>query len=662
MTYGEAYDDGLGYEVNVRAGDINGDGFADFAASAPYNDAGGTNAGRVYVYGELTLLSSDPQALAYNGNRHLFRKPNTEELHLIYTHNGKIFYSNSSDGGITWDYAPFEVGQGLYPAITLTSQSNGYLPAITWTDDMGGIWFRRQTGAGAWETAYHLYAPWDYWQPRLNAPPSMVITPSPQGDTIHILVTMHAVANGPQNWVAEFTFPIQNPPQGAFINIEGGIGFQAGAIRYNPSIVRCDINNSLHAVWQREDTICYATRQLNQTWNNWGWVFDVVGLQSARPFVETYGDMVYVVWQHRETPSGPEEVYKGSRHLYQATFTWTNISLTTDTRSLYPVNASGLFTVYTDYISPYPDHGAEIFYKINPNDIALNISQTAEASSFYPHSIAKFTAASSYIYTVWLDGDAIPYRIHSKKLLHLIPTNIPYLASINGHETPSPYLVARDSFMSKWQIPVDIGNESIAYQFQLEPGYRYKCKLVAYHQSAGEWREWIRIDNKMKHQIKYQAFEPETLAFWIPPADYNKDSLIEVIFDRISGDFAAVGSIEIYRYEYEAGEQEAGSGPMTWDGYQLDASYRTVFPNPFSDNLNISCMKTTVIHHTSVKIYDITGRLLKDLGDIMPDGNGRLVWNGTDEKGRTIAPGIYFLTIKDFDNHETSCHKVIKMK
>jgi hypothetical protein len=46
---GAAAGDDLGWSV-AGARDVNGDGYADFIVGAPYNDVGGTNAGRAYIY------------------------------------------------------------------------------------------------------------------------------------------------------------------------------------------------------------------------------------------------------------------------------------------------------------------------------------------------------------------------------------------------------------------------------------------------------------------------------------------------------------------------------------------------------------------------------------------------------------------------------------
>ena len=54
---GEAASDGLGTSVST-AGDVNGDGFNDIIVGAPYNNAGGSAAGRSYIYFGGTILNN----------------------------------------------------------------------------------------------------------------------------------------------------------------------------------------------------------------------------------------------------------------------------------------------------------------------------------------------------------------------------------------------------------------------------------------------------------------------------------------------------------------------------------------------------------------------------------------------------------------------------
>ncbi len=56
---GEAAGDELGYAVGA-AGDVNGDGYDDVLVGAPFNDAGGNSAGRVYVFYGGPIADSVP--------------------------------------------------------------------------------------------------------------------------------------------------------------------------------------------------------------------------------------------------------------------------------------------------------------------------------------------------------------------------------------------------------------------------------------------------------------------------------------------------------------------------------------------------------------------------------------------------------------------------
>ena len=54
---GFAASDQFGYSVS-SAGDVNGDGYSDIIIGAPLNDAGGTNAGRAYIYFGSSIINS----------------------------------------------------------------------------------------------------------------------------------------------------------------------------------------------------------------------------------------------------------------------------------------------------------------------------------------------------------------------------------------------------------------------------------------------------------------------------------------------------------------------------------------------------------------------------------------------------------------------------
>ena len=196
--------------------------------------------------GEHALWTNDPLALAYNGNRHLVREPNTERLHIVYTDRDKIIYRFSSNGGADWT-SPFILGDGKFPAITLSSDN---LPSVCWIDEPGGLWYRRQTAPGVWGDVHRLYYPVSPLDPFVNSPPAIVIIPS-NPDEVHILITRtgRIQMNGVAHTVEDCIFPIINPEILVFELIEQGVGGMYPLLRSHPSIARSP-NNLLHAVWQ----------------------------------------------------------------------------------------------------------------------------------------------------------------------------------------------------------------------------------------------------------------------------------------------------------------------------------------------------------------------------------------------------------------------------
>ncbi|MCK4574901.1 T9SS type A sorting domain-containing protein [candidate division WOR-3 bacterium] len=86
----------------------------------------------------------------------------------------------------------------------------------------------------------------------------------------------------------------------------------------------------------------------------------------------------------------------------------------------------------------------------------------------------------------------------------------------------------------------------------------------------------------------------------------------------------------------------------------------TPFPNPFIQTLRIR-FQTKVDARFSIKVYDVTGRLVKNIYKGMINGRRTVNWHSDNENGRSVSQGIYFIRIKNLDSNKTFCKKVLKI-
>lgn len=84
------------------------------------------------------------------------------------------------------------------------------------------------------------------------------------------------------------------------------------------------------------------------------------------------------------------------------------------------------------------------------------------------------------------------------------------------------------------------------------------------------------------------------------------------------------------------------------------------YPNPFSKLTTISFSMERGAKSVELEIYDVAGRLVKDLscpkhGALSPV---HVVWDGRDEKGAAVAPGVYFIV----NENEEALIKAVKLR
>ncbi|MFH1754109.1 MAG: right-handed parallel beta-helix repeat-containing protein, partial [Candidatus Latescibacterota bacterium] len=83
-------------------------------------------------------------------------------------------------------------------------------------------------------------------------------------------------------------------------------------------------------------------------------------------------------------------------------------------------------------------------------------------------------------------------------------------------------------------------------------------------------------------------------------------------------------------------------------------------PNPFNPTTTIQ-FDLAEQARVSLRIYDVTGRLVRTLVDaVMPQARHRLIWNGDDNHGSRVATGVYFLRLSAGDVVQTKKMVMIK--
>lgn len=93
---------------------------------------------------------------------------------------------------------------------------------------------------------------------------------------------------------------------------------------------------------------------------------------------------------------------------------------------------------------------------------------------------------------------------------------------------------------------------------------------------------------------------------------------------------------------------------------QFGPSVFEVYPNPFTNEVNLYTDQFSAGDILSVYVYDSQGKLIKELArnKKLNKGEVNLVWDGTNQEGKSTANGLYFVSINV--NGTPSHQRVIK--
>ena len=89
------------------------------------------------------------------------------------------------------------------------------------------------------------------------------------------------------------------------------------------------------------------------------------------------------------------------------------------------------------------------------------------------------------------------------------------------------------------------------------------------------------------------------------------------------------------------------------------------YPNPFTSDTTITCELTGVADEISVKVYSLSGRLVREFTEDASAGFNMIPWDGRDRDGNEVANGVYYCKIcvrKEGEKNLIEYLKMMKLK
>lgn len=114
-----------------------------------------------------------------------------------------------------------------------------------------------------------------------------------------------------------------------------------------------------------------------------------------------------------------------------------------------------------------------------------------------------------------------------------------------------------------------------------------------------------------------------------------------------------------YRHQVIIGVDEDFINGVIFNNNHLQMLEK-IYPNPFG-NQTILTMNNAGNEAIGIEIYNFSGQRVRTLfSGILPQGRQNLVWNGTDDQGRDLPSGCYFvklITAKSAESHKVMLYR-----
>jgi hypothetical protein len=579
----------------------------------------------------------------------------------VFASNNNIYFQYKTDKSWT---TPEQVGNGRYPTIALGPL--GGTPWVLWYN-RGSYEYAIRRPNGTWKTKPIFYSEERLEEWSVEPSLAMATLKNEQGDLAY------AVFSDNYDRIFFVAFDtIRNYGDPPYQVIDEHYPCLAPSISITPE-------DRLHIVWQRDidDGKIFYKEAIkvhpddirHDKLPNWSDAFCVSYFHifptepASNPSVEAYGEYVYAAWRGPNYDGKfPGDVWRRARCVSNDDPTnWDdprNMSETYDDESNYPVMFTDFATVWQEQVS---DTNWDIYGNIG--NYTGQLFETPKSSK-YPHIDGYWDPgapiATFYCHTIWTEEIAHPvYEVRFGRYEWTSGKSAfdhPYYVVEIGDSSPSPYCTQRDGYFGYGQYAIDYGCQKLKYKLSyLHPIYYYDLRAIVYQQEQNNWSQNFDIDSTFSTTITFEPNRPETVWIRLPQESYKNDTKVKHEIKKIFGNRVVLADLRLFQVEELISTNSDGGGPQSADNILIERPilYRS-YPNPFKSQTAIR-YSLFAENKVSLSIYDISGRLVKTLVNQNQTSDiYSISWNGRDNKGRTVAQGVYFFRLKTDDFSETN--------
>ena len=624
----------------------------------------------IYYKRRLDLGGFDGFLTEPSQGRHLVRDPARNVLHLVMKSENldSVYYLRSTDSGNSWS-TPLLLGYGKYPTVGLAMLPEDIYPPYYALC----VAFR-----GNQSTANAAMIRWK-WNDNFDDPGSGDIT---HWHTDSIITSVGEVGAPSLTTLGErvyVAYPASQPGPIIFCDdfwYNNASGFTRDTIDYwgngsgerdQPSLTVDGGGIDVHAAWKRGSEVYYAPRS-NGTWPRLR--VDYTNDPSQQPFVECYGDSVFVAWSDGQ-PS-PSDVWRASKRLTDLTW-YQRINVSSSSNpSESPTQAWREFTTWSEGTSDEPPMMFDINYW-RPSGLTDVVESNPAEWSYWTHSQMRYPnpGINTDLWSAWTESPNAgqpPYRVLFKHTI--FPFFGPglggelsdygnYYKVLAGQDSASPYCRKRDGVMRFADKAVDFARDSLVYELPyLDPVYDYFVRVASYREAGSDWVQGLSVNAGPARTVRFAPNLVDTAWVRIPPEAYEKDRKVSFSLKNVRGDYVTGLSLTLFQRDPKRGKGGPQAGePVT---QPVMREVFAVYPNPVKGQAQIEYSLKTP---SSVRlgIYDVTGRLVREVvNGAQPAGVHKATWDGKNVNGHQAPSGIYFLKLNSPGVNKTARFVVIR--